>query len=103
MITVAQAKKLRHGQTIWLKDAWDSNGTAAHCRVSGKVQLWKTRPNDFKVPVKRGLYDNGYITPDNAVRFSLIQPSSKKPTKVIGKRPFVPRTPRPYYPQYGIR
>ena len=100
MITVAQAKALRHGQTVWLNDAWDANGEPSHARVSGKVQLWKTRPSDFKVPVKRGLYDSGYITPDNASRFTLTKPKAKKPTK---KKPFVPRTPRPYYPQYGYR
>lgn len=100
MITVAQAKKLRHGQIVWLKDTWDSSGEPSHARVSGKVQLWKTRPKDFKVPVKRGLYDSGYITPDNASRFTLTKPASKKPAK---KLPKVLRTPRPYYPQYGIR
>lgn len=83
MITVSQAKRLRHGQTVWLKDGWDSDGTAAHCRVMGKVQLWKTRPNDFKVPVKRGLYDSGYITPSNASRFTLTQPASRKPKKML--------------------
>lgn len=101
MITVSQAKKLRHGQTVYLKDHWDSSGEASRARVSGKVQLWKTRPSDFKVPVKRGLYDSGYITPANASRFTLTKPKSKKPVR--GKKPFVARTARPYYPQYGIR
>lgn len=34
-------------------------------RRNGKTQLWKTRPNDFKVPVKYGLYEYFYITQDN--------------------------------------
>lgn len=31
-------------------------------RRNGKTKLWKTRPNEFRIPVKRGLYEYGYIT-----------------------------------------
>lgn len=34
-------------------------------RRSGKTQTWKTRPNDFKIPVKYGLYESAYITNEN--------------------------------------
>ena len=30
-------------------------------RRNGKTKLWKTRPNDFRVPVKYGLYVYGQI------------------------------------------
>jgi len=100
MITASQAKGLRHGQYVYLVGQYDSNGQPSKARVSGKVQTWKTRPNDFKVPLKRGLYDTGYLPPSNADRFTLTEPSPRKPTKKI---PPARRTPRPYYPQYGIR
>lgn len=34
-------------------------------RVSGKCQVWKTRPNNFRLPVKYGLYESGAITHAN--------------------------------------
>jgi len=100
MISVSQAKNLRPGQLVYLVNSWDSDGKPSRAKVNGRVQTWKTRPNDFKVPLKRGLYDTGYLTPSNADRFTLTEPPSKKPSK---KLPAARRTPRPYYPQYGIR
>lgn len=41
-------------------------------RVNGACKTWKTRPNDFQVPIKfgfRGPY--GYLTQDNMVDFHL--------------------------------
>jgi hypothetical protein len=35
-------------------------------RRSGKTKLWKTRPTEFSLPVKFGLYESTYITHDNA-------------------------------------
>ena len=40
-------------------------------RASGKCQTWKTRPNEFKLPVKHGLYNNAYITHENAHLFEV--------------------------------
>jgi hypothetical protein len=40
-------------------------------RRTGKTKTWKTRPNEFSVPVKHGLRDSGYITQDNAHAFHL--------------------------------
>lgn len=88
MITVQQAKKLRHHQTVYIIGEYNADGTAMRVRVTGKVQLWKTRPSDFKVPVKRGLYENGYIEPWNAKSFSLREParhSLKKFTILRGR------------------
>jgi hypothetical protein len=36
--------------------------TPARCRRNGKTQTWKTRPLEFKIPVKHRLYDFFYIT-----------------------------------------
>jgi len=36
------------------------------CRRSGKTQTWKTRPDEFRVPVMHGLYSHGELTNRNA-------------------------------------
>jgi hypothetical protein len=38
-------------------------------RRNGQTKTWKTRPNDFRIPVKYGLRECFYITPDNAHLF----------------------------------
>lgn len=38
-------------------------------RRNGKCQTWKTRPEDFRLPIKYGLRDCGEITPSNASQF----------------------------------
>lgn len=48
-----------------------SDKQPARARRTGKTQLWKTRPNDFKIPVKHGMYDSFYITHDNAHEWNI--------------------------------
>lgn len=38
-------------------------------RRSGKTQVWKTRPGEFRIPVKFGLYYSSEITHRNAADF----------------------------------
>jgi hypothetical protein len=40
-------------------------------RRMGQTKLWKTRPDDFRVPIKFGMRarDSWYLTPDNAHEF----------------------------------
>ena len=40
-------------------------------RRTGKTKVWKTRPLEFKIPVKYGLYEFGYITQDNACDWAI--------------------------------
>lgn len=42
-------------------------------RRTGATKLWKTRPEDFRVPVQYGMHsrDHDYITPDNVEEFHL--------------------------------
>jgi hypothetical protein len=47
----------------------NADGTAQIFRRNGKTKLWKTRPHDFQIPVKRGLKEYGYITQDNYMSF----------------------------------
>jgi hypothetical protein len=47
-----------------------SDGEPIRCRVNGKCKTWK-RNDNFKLPVKYGLYDHFYITQDNADEWSV--------------------------------
>ena len=80
-MTINEAKKLRQGQTVYIKGEYNSDGTAMRCRVNGKIQTCKTRPNDVKVPIKRGLYEFGYITSRNLTNFTSTEPAKRKPKK----------------------
>lgn len=40
-------------------------------RRTGQNKTWKTRPEDFRVPVKHGMYDSGEIVPSNLAEFHL--------------------------------
>lgn len=42
-----------------------------HVRPTGVCKTWKTRPKEFRLPVKYGLYESTYITHGNADRFHL--------------------------------
>jgi hypothetical protein len=44
----------------------NADGTPVRCRVNGACKTWKTRPNEFRLPVKHGLKSCFYITEENA-------------------------------------
>jgi len=44
----------------------NSDKTPVRCRVNGVCKTWKTRPNEFSLPVKHGLYSYFYLSQDNA-------------------------------------
>lgn len=58
-------------RTIRMRD-----GSAATCRVNGKCKTWKTRPDDFRLPVKHGWKTCFYITESNAKDWLLRDPTS---------------------------
>lgn len=39
------------------------------CRRNGSTQTWKTRPGDFRLPIKAGMREYGSISQDNAEHF----------------------------------
>ena len=41
------------------------NGRQWDLRRNGATKTWKTRPSDFRIPVKAGLKSYGYIDQDN--------------------------------------
>lgn len=66
MITKEQAINMRVGAELHHVHKKDSRGNPMRIRVSGRCKIWVTRPTEFKLPVKYGLYESGYITPLNA-------------------------------------
>lgn len=63
MITKQDAMTCRTFYSVTLRNA---DGTAVRCRANGKCQTWKTRPDDFRLPVKYGLKRCFYLTPGSA-------------------------------------
>lgn len=70
MITKSIAVASNHGQVFHHVSLTNRDGTPVRCRVNGKCTTWKTRPAAFRLPVKHGLRDCFYITPDNAADWS---------------------------------
>jgi hypothetical protein len=65
MITIEQAKQLKPGQMLYHTKNRNADKTPQRWRVNGKVQTWKTRPNEVKVPIKNGLKNCDYLTEDS--------------------------------------
>lgn len=78
-ISLAQAKKLRPGRIMYAIGQYNADGTAMRAKVNGKVQTWKTRPDEVKIPYKRGMYEYGYVTERDLRNFTLKEPAARKP------------------------
>ena len=66
MITKEIAINSKVGDVYYHESRKDSRGAPIKCRVSGKCKTWKTRPLEYRLPVKHGLYSNFYIEHTNA-------------------------------------
>ena len=64
MITLEQAKNLKHGDILHHMTNKNADGTPQRWRVNGMVKLWKRDPNRIQVPLKHGLYGYDYLTQD---------------------------------------
>ncbi len=71
MVTIAQAKQLGYRDELYHRDLKDSRGHSVRARVNGKVQLWKTRPTEFRLPMKHGFSDTFQLTEQNADQWTL--------------------------------
>lgn len=54
------------------------DGKVKRVFVTGKCQTWKTRPNDFRLPIKFGLYENSAIYHYNAQYFFKTEEEAKQ-------------------------
>jgi hypothetical protein len=71
MLTIEQVKTLRHGQILHHVTQKNADGSPLRVRVNGKPQFWKTRPVDFRLPVKYGLYQYAQVTETDAEYWTL--------------------------------
>lgn len=70
MINKEQALSANNFQSLISKNR---KGEFHKVRRSGKTITWKTRPDEFKIPVKFGLYQSLYITHLNAHEFEVLE------------------------------
>lgn len=56
---------------FWNRTARNSDGSPLRCRANGRVKTWKTRPNEFRLPVKYGLRECFYITEATAYQWTI--------------------------------
>ena len=78
MITKSLARELGYGQELHYGPCTRKIGprggvteTIERWRVSGRCKTWKTRPDEFEVPIKHGLRTSTYLTHRNADQFHL--------------------------------
>ena len=64
-VTKAQAVALTYGSILHHAYKRNRDGTPMRVRVTGKCKTWKTRTDEFKLPVMYGLYESGYVTHEN--------------------------------------
>ena len=70
-MTFEEALNLKYGQSLIHYKFKNADKSPVRCKVNGKVKQWKTRPGEFLVPVKRGLYQFFYLDQGNASEWSV--------------------------------
>ena len=69
------ATQAAHGQVFYHVTAQNADGSAVRVRVSGRCKTWKTRPDEFRLPVKYGLRESLAITHENFKDFLVSDPT----------------------------
>jgi len=77
MKTREQVNGLKHGDILNHTFNRNADGTPTRWRVNGQVKTWKTRPTDYQVPLKHGLFSYGYLTPSAAHLLCLSEDMAK--------------------------
>lgn len=73
MINKQQAMDAKHGDVFYHRTLRNSDRSPLRARVSGKCKTLKRQPEIFKLPIKHGLRDHGYITNDNAMDWCITE------------------------------
>lgn len=73
MVSVTREVALYHQGTFYHVHLKNRDGTPVRCRANGACKTWKTRPSDFRLPVKHGLRECFYITELNAVDWEITE------------------------------
>lgn len=61
-ITLEQARGLKYRDTLHHVTFKNADGTPMRFRVNGVVKTWKRDLERIRVPLKRGLWEHGYLT-----------------------------------------
>jgi hypothetical protein len=77
-IPLAEAKKLTIGTTVYYKHYQNADGSPARFRINGKVKRWKRKPDKIQIPIKRGLWEFGYLENHNLRDFALTEDSVRE-------------------------
>ena len=71
VLTVETAKSLSYRDMLYHLTFVNADKTPQRYRVNGRPQVWKTRPAEVRIPVKRGLYEYAQIWHYDLDQFSL--------------------------------
>lgn len=61
MITKEMAVSAKGGTIFYHETLKNADGSPLRGRVNGACKTWKTRPHDFRLPMKHGMYECFYI------------------------------------------
>ena len=64
-----------HGTIFYHKTAMNADFSAVRVRVTGRCKTWVTRPEEFRLPVKYGLYQSLAIDHKNMGDYSVTEPN----------------------------
>jgi hypothetical protein len=81
-ITLQYIENSLYNGELW---AHMRNGRYWRLRRNGQTQKWKTRPDDYRIPVKAGLKSCGEITHRSAVALLLADNNWRQADFVIAK------------------
>jgi len=62
MLTLEQAKALKHGDVLHHTSHKNADGTPQRWKVIGEPKTWKRSPTRVEVSVKCGAYSSDYLT-----------------------------------------
>lgn len=93
---------LTQASTFYHKTKTYKDGRPLEVRRNGATKTWKTRPGEFKIPVKYGMYEYFYIDQNNANEFTTVPPPAKskmdnrlKSKPVVSPSSLMPPSTRP--------
>lgn len=69
-ITAANADQ--HNTFYHRKLKYKTRNEPLQCRRNGRTKFWKSRPGEFRIPVKYGMYEYFYIDHTNAHEWSTV-------------------------------
>jgi len=74
-MTPSQARSLTRGQWVYHTTLTNADSTPLRARCNGQIQEWR-RSGEWRIPMKHGLRNCFYITPENYAEWQLDQEPS---------------------------